>query len=168
MTIINQQMSCCFTGHRLIPKSIEDELNERLRNGVEYLYNNFGTRVFYSGGALGFDTLASEAVICCRKKHPDIQLVIVMPCKDQDKKWGIRDKLRYKKIKQAANDIICLSEHYFQGCMQERNRYLVDCSKVCICYLTEQTGGTAYTVKYAEDKGLTIFNLAKKRKEKIQ
>ena len=44
--------------------------------------------------------------------------------------------------------------------MLKRNRHLVDNSSVCICYLTESTGGTAYTVEYARKSGLTIVNLA--------
>ena len=43
--------------------------------------------------------------------------------------------------------------------MHKRNRYLVDNSSVCICYLTEATGGTAYTVDYAQTKNLTVINL---------
>jgi len=47
--------------------------------------------------------------------------------------------------------------------MHLRNRYMVDHSCTCICYLTETTGGTAYTVKYAREKGLHIFNIAKEK-----
>ena len=64
--------------------------------------------------------------------------------------------------------LVCLSERYYQGCMHERNRYMVDHSRVCICYLTERTGGTAYTVEYARSRGLKIFNLAKARKKADQ
>lgn len=44
--------------------------------------------------------------------------------------------------------------------MFKRNRHLVDCSSVCVCYLTKPSGGTAYTVKYAASGGLTIVNIA--------
>ena len=155
------ETACCFTGHRFIPEDIKASLVERLRNGVDYLYTHMNIKTFYAGGALGFDSLAAEAVIDSRKVRPDIRLVIVVPCKDQDKKWGIKDKIRYYQIKRAANDVICLSDHYYQGCMHQRNRFLVDHSAACICYLTKDTGGTAYTVGYAQNKGLKIFNLAR-------
>jgi len=45
--------------------------------------------------------------------------------------------------------------------MQRRNRYLVDHSGVCLCYLTQETGGTVYTVGYAGQKGLQVVNIAK-------
>ena len=35
--------------------------------------------------------------------------------------------------------------------------YLVDNSNVCVCYLTEDTGGTAYTVNYAIKSGLKVI-----------
>jgi len=43
---------------------------------------------------------------------------------------------------------------------QKRNRYLADHSGVCLCYLTQTTGGTAYTVGYAKQKGLAVVNIA--------
>ena len=47
-----------------------------------------------------------------------------------------------------------------QGCMYKRNRHLVDHSGICVCYLTKDSGGTAYTVRYARTHGLEIINLA--------
>ena len=44
--------------------------------------------------------------------------------------------------------------------MFERNRYLVDHSDICICYCASEEGGTAYTVHYAEQKGIPVVNLA--------
>ena len=160
MVSIDKNRTCSFTGHRAIPDGMTDYLFQRIKDGVNYLYFQ-GVRTFLNGGALGFDALAAEAVIERRKERPDIRLVIVAPCKDQDSKWGIKDKIRYYQIKRAADDVICLSDHYYRGCMHQRNRYLVDHSAACICYLTEDTGGTAYTVKYAQSKGLKIFNLAR-------
>ena len=45
--------------------------------------------------------------------------------------------------------------------MHVRNRALVDASNVCIAYMTDASrGGTAYTVRYAEKKGIPVYNLA--------
>lgn len=43
--------------------------------------------------------------------------------------------------------------------MFERNRHLVNNSGYLICYLREQSGGTFYTVCYAEQQGLEILRL---------
>lgn len=160
---IDRKSACCFTGHRVIPTEKAEELRRRVKDGIRYLCENMNITTYYAGGALGFDTLAAEAVIEYRKERPIIRLVIVMPCRDQAARWNMADKLRYERIKNAANEVICLSEQYHRDCMFERNRYLVDHSRVCICYLTKQTGGTAYTVKYARENGLRIFNIAREK-----
>ncbi len=155
-----KERSCCFSGHRNIPGEITDQLTQRLKDGVLYLNAKMGITTFYSGGAVGFDALASEAVLDCREQIHDIRLIIVMPCENQASRWNRESIKQYERINETADEVICLSDHYYNGCMHVRNRYLVDHSSVCICYLTGDTGGTAYTVKYARSKGLRIFNLA--------
>ena len=134
----------------------------RIKDGINYLYLQ-GVRTFLTGGALGFDALAAEAVIDSRREYKDIRLVVVTPCRDQTARWNAEQRARYERINTAADEVICLAEHYYRGCMHDRNRYMIDHSRVCICYLAEQTGGTAYTVGYARNKGLKVFNLAKPR-----
>ena len=92
--------------------------------------------------------------------HPGIRLVIVIPHKEQAKQWSVEEKTKHEHIKSSADEVICLAEHYYRGCMQRRNSYMVDRSSICICYLTQDTGGTAYTVKYARKQGLSVINLA--------
>ena len=157
------ESACCFTGYRILPAERMEELRRRLRAGILYLRDNMGITTFYAGGTLGFDSIAAEAVIAQREELKDIWLVVVMPCCDQAARWSAEQRARYEWINRAADEVICLSERYYQGCMHDRNRYMIDHSRVCICYLAEQTGGTAYTVEYARSKGLKIFNLAKAR-----
>ena len=59
-----------------------------------------------------------------------------------------------------ADEATYVSMSYDALCMQKRNRRLVDASDVCVCYLTDPTGGSAYTANYAKQKGLRIINLA--------
>ena len=44
-----------------------------------------------------------------------------------------------------------------ESCYYQRDRYLVDFSSVCLCYQYKNTGGTAYTVSYAREKGRKII-----------
>lgn len=150
--------ACCFTGHLAILASEIPRLCRRLRDGICYLHSR-GVTVYYAGGALGFDTLAAEAVLDCRSVFPDIQLAVVMPCRDQGKYWRREEIQKYEGILAQADRVVCLSEHYTKGCMQRRNRYLVEHSTYCICYLDRTSGGTAYTVYYAKNRGLTVYNL---------
>lgn len=153
--------ACCFTGHRLIPPQDEVMLRQKLYACINELHCAHAISTFYAGGALGFDTMAAQAVLKARDRYPDIRLVLVLPFEGQSKGWSEADRMIYAEIKVAADDVVCLAEHYFNGCMQQRNRFLVEHSSICVYYLTESTGGTAYTVKYAQKRGLAIYNLSK-------
>jgi uncharacterized phage-like protein YoqJ len=66
----------------------------------------------------------------------------------------IRNKslYRYFDILERADEIIYLSNHYYTGCMQKRNAYMVDRCDVLVCYLKKEKGGTAGTVSYCKRK----------------
>ncbi len=155
----NQKHSCCFTGHRRIRKENIPSINASLESEIEKMVLN-GVRHFYCGGAIGFDTLAEKAVFKLRKKYPDIKLLIAVPHRKQSSSFGEKEQQEYDEILSLADKVICLSEHYYSGCMYARNRFMVDNSNYCICYLNEKTGGTAYTVSYAQKQGLYIINIA--------
>jgi uncharacterized phage-like protein YoqJ len=151
--------TACFTGHRHLLQHKADTLSQLIDHAVTEAYEH-GYRQFLCGGALGFDTLAATRILSFRKKHPDIRLVLVIPCENQDFHWNKKDQTLYRKIREQADDVIILSPIYYQGCMQTRNRYMVDHSSLCICYLYSLRGGTAYTVRYAAFRNIEIVNLA--------
>ncbi len=142
-----------------MPEENLPEIAERLENAlialIEQDYCHFGV-----GGALGFDTLAAQTVLRLRERYPQIRLILVLPCRSQTGGWSQADIDIYEEIKRRADKVTYTSENYFRGCMQKRNRHLVDNSSICICYLTKPTGGTAYTVNYARRSGLRIINIA--------
>ncbi len=149
----------CFTGHRELSPLLFPFIKRKLKKTVEELIRN-GCLYFGAGGALGFDTLAAQTVLDLRMKNPQIKLILVLPCKSQADLWSQKDKEIYEDIKIQADKIIYTSEDYTKGCMHKRNRHLVDHSSVCVCYLSKQTGGTAYTVDYAIQKEVLVVNLA--------
>ncbi len=154
------QTTVCFTGHRIIPSEHLPWLRERLEKTVEELYA-CGYRTFLAGGALGFDTLAASAVLALKKQRcPELKLELMLPCADQTKCWKERDVRLYESILKQADKVTCMSERYYNGCMQARNRALVENSSVCVCYLTRNSGGTAQSVRMAKQKGLRLINLA--------
>lgn len=153
-----REHTCCFTGHRRIPQdkllAIRNHLKTAVMSAIEDGYIFFG-----SGGALGFDTLAAQTVLEMKKQYAQIRLILVLPCLSQAKYWREQDISEYERIKRSADKVVYTSHEYTYDCMYKRNRHLVDNSSLCICYLNEQSGGTAYTVKYAESRGLSIINL---------
>ena len=150
--------SCCFTGHRNIPQRKSRQIQERLRNEIVTAIQN-GYTFFYAGGAIGFDTMAAQAVLELKAQYPYIKLILVLPCVNQTDGWEQSDIDEYERIRVLADEVIYTSEEYKKGSMHKRNRYLVDHSSLCICYMTRKSGGTAYTVGYAENKGITIVNI---------
>ena len=153
-----RDQTACFTGHRdlsaysasKISSILEKELCKLIKDGYCY---------FGSGGALGFDTIAALTVIHLRENYPHIKLILVLPHEAQAKCWSYEDQEIYENIKRNANKIVYTAKDYYRGCMHKRNRHLVDYSSVCICFLSKQTGGTAYTVDYARKKGCKITNI---------
>ena len=118
-----------------------------------------GVLFYGAGGALGFDTIAAESVLELKEKYPQIKLILVLPCKDQTSGWYDSDVKKYNEILSRADKVVYTSERYYDGCMLKRNRYLVDNSGYCICYLKRNTGGTAYTVNYARQLGVFVYNI---------
>ena len=154
-----KNQTCCFTGHRKIPSDEYTDIAERTQEEIIKLINN-GYRYFGAGGAIGFDTLAAWIVLKLKSDYPHIRLILVLPCREQTRGWSEKDKKIYNQILDDADKVVYTSENYNRGCMFKRNRHLVNNSSVCICYLTEQSGGTAYTVKYAKTHGLRVINAA--------
>ena len=156
-----RERTACFTGHREISSfqsfTIRRKLKKTLPELIKQGYCYFGT-----GGALGFDTIAAQTVLDLRKKYPNIKLILVLPCVTQADRWNKNDREIYEYIKEQADKVVYISDQYTRGCMHKRNRHLVENSSVCICYLTQRTGGTAYTVNYALNKGLKVENIAEK------
>ena len=138
-----------------------DALARRLKTILVDLIEN-GYRYFGAGGALGFDTLAAQTVLDLKTSYPHIKLILVLPCLSQADSWSLHDQEIYENIKATADKVVYTFREYSKGCMHKRNRHLVDNSSACICYLTERTGGTAYTVEYAKRKNLLVFNAAEK------
>lgn len=154
---MENKSACFFTGNREI-EGDEKELIRRLNRFIEGV-RLLDVQNFLCGGARGFDLLAAECVLERRKQDKKIKLVLVQPFRDQTKGWEQTDIERYEQIKKQADEIVCLSEEYYKGCMHMRNRYLVDNAFYGIAYNRQEEGGTVYTLSYAEGKGRKVFRL---------
>lgn len=149
---------CIFTGHRDLPADRET-LRAVLRRHITALAAD-GFTDFLSGGAMGFDLLAAEAVLELRPVLPDIRLLMVLPCDNQDRAYPPEDKLRYRAALAQADLVRYTSHTYYKGCMLARDRVLAEAADFCLCWLTRSTGGTAYTVRQCALRDVPIRNLA--------
>ena len=154
----DQLRTACFSGHRFLPADKLPVIEESIRHSILTAYEA-GYRVFLCGCAIGFDTLAALQILRLKKEYPDIALHLVIPCENQSDKWSAGQKSTYLYLQKSADHTDTLSKMYYPGCMQVRNRFMVDRSSLCICYLNQVKGGTASTVRYALNRRLKIINL---------
>lgn len=127
-----KEKTCCFTGHRIIKEKEIDDLKIRLEQEIINLIEK-DVVFFVCGRALGFDTIVALTILKLKKV--------------------------YKNILSLSDRIICISDRYTSDCMLNRNRYMVNISYYCICYLRKNKSGTAYTVNYAKELNLQIVFL---------
>ena len=154
------EKTATFTGHRTIQNVDLPRLTERLEKTIADLISQ-GVVRFLSGGATGFDTMAATAVLAARNQHQAVKLCMVLPCSNQDERWKTADRLTYRHLLEIADEVFYVSEKpYFDGCMEQRNRYLIQNSSVCVAYMRRGRSGTSQTVRFAREHGLTVINLA--------
>lgn len=148
----------CFTGHRNIPYTVASRLPDLLEQVISELCAR-GATVFRAGGAMGFDTVAALKVLDMKERYPQIRLELILPCRNQTERWDEISRQTYAYILRKADSHRFLFDTYFDGCMLERDRRLVEGSDVCVAYCAQSRGGTAYTVTRALRAGLEIINL---------
>ncbi|MBR7032143.1 MAG: DUF1273 family protein [Clostridia bacterium] len=152
--------TCFFTGHRSVSSDSESALVAELDVVLRRLRFD-GFTDFVCGGAVGFDTLAACRVAAAARRDPGFRLILVLPCRDQTAMWRkTGDIALYQKLKGLASEIVYVRDFFDDGVMLERNRMMADMSSLCVAYYDgRRSGGTAYTVRYSEKKGIPVVNL---------
>lgn len=151
-------LTVCFTGHRNIAREDAVRLPALLDGTLTDLIGR-GATVFRAGGAIGFDTVAALKVLELRERYPHIRLELILPCRNQTEYWEGTAVRTYQYILKRADSHLFLFDTYFDGCMLERDRRLVEGSDVCVAYCNRSRGGTAYTFTQALRAGLEVINL---------
>ncbi|MBD5585657.1 MAG: DUF1273 domain-containing protein [Clostridia bacterium] len=146
---------CAFTGHRILQKDFDYNLLDK----VIFNLVSGGTKTFFCGMAMGFDLTCAESVLNLKKDNKNIELIAVVPCRNQEEKYPEKTRERYRRAIEKCDKIITLSEEYYDGCMFVRDRFLVDNCDVLISYQRRKKGGTSYTVNYAKSKDVNIIEL---------
>ena len=93
-----ESRTACFTGHRELPTDNLPEISKHLKDTLVTLIEQ-GYRYFGAGGALGFDTLATQVVLRLRERYPQIRLILVLPCFNQIRRWQQADVDIYEELK---------------------------------------------------------------------
>ena len=136
--------SCAFTGHRpgKLPWGENENdlrcvaLKAKLRAAVESAIHE-GMEHFICGMAEGCDLYFAETVLALKKHYPHVTLEAAIPCPTQADGW----------------------QSYTPGCMQRRNRYMVDHASLLIAVNDGLRGGTRSTIEYAFRRGVNVLDI---------
>ncbi len=159
----NKEKIVCFTGHR--PIKLPWGYNEEKENCIQFKKDlekvirneiNNGAEIFLTGMAEGFDMIAAEIVLKLIKEFPNIKIIAVIPCKNQEKKWNISQQERYWNIVNQCDKRIILSENITKECFNQRNMFMVQNSHSCIACWNGKPSGTGNTIRYAKEYSLKI------------
>ena len=156
---------CAFTGYR--PEKFpfgDNEADPRCEQLKQRIFCEIlrmtrdGVSVFMSGMARGVDLWAAEAVLQIQNVKPSqkIELWAIVPYDRQPLPWSAKERARYQHILEQAARVEYISHDYYNGCLQKRNRYMVDHATHLLAVYDGQPGGTASTIRYARKKGLEI------------
>ena len=158
--------SCAFTGHR--PGKLpwgEDEsdlrciaLKAKLRAAVESAIHE-GMEHFICGMAEGCDLYFAETVLVLKSTYPHVTLEAAIPCPSQADGWGEAQKSRYRDILARCDYETMVQQSYTPGCMQRRNRYMVDHASLLIAVNDGACGGTRSTIEYAFKRGVNVLDI---------
>jgi len=161
-----RQSACCFTGHRpsKLPWGTDESdvrcltLKAKLRAAAESAILE-GTEHFICGMAEGCDLYFCEIVLELKERYPQITLEAAIPCPSQADRWSAASRERYRGLLSRCDYETMVQAAYTPGCMQRRNRYMVDHASLLIAAHDGQPGGTRSTIEYALRRGLSIVDI---------
>lgn len=159
---LNPNITCAFTGRR--PSSLPWKYDEQsslclcARDSIRQLILDLyaqGYRNYIVGGAQGIDMLALEEVAALKLLYHELRLYAFRPGANQAERWPAHMQTRYQEGLAKCDGVLTLSPTCTTDAYYKRNREMVNVSTVLIAYWEgKQTGGTWYTLNYAQRKGL--------------
>ena len=139
---------CCFTGHR--PDKMElgkNEIKPLLEKAIDEAIAD-GYVTFITGMAMGTDIWAAEIVLERKKMNKDLHLICALPHPNFESRRSMTEKMKFNKILKNADLVKEINDHYFTGCYQVRNEWMVDRSNLVVAVFNGQKSGTKNTVDY--------------------
>lgn len=147
--------ACALTGHRELPQKFDkNQLYDRLEELIKKGYDTF-----FCGMAEGFDLIALECLRDLKEKY-HIYIEACVPYEGQELHFAPAERKKYRELLLWCDRKTVLFPGYRNGCFLVRNRYMVDCADTVLAYCVKTSGGTAYTVNYAREKGKEVEYLS--------
>ena len=167
--------ACCFSGHRPdklpcgynldspaaqpLKAALQAEIDRAVADGFD---------TFLCGMAQGVDTLAAQLILAMRERGMPLQLVAALPYPHQDARWPAAQRKTYRQllaqIPPALQFTVC--DSYTPYCMNGRNLWMVEHASRLIAVFDGSAGGTANTVRHAQDAHIDIICIHPKTLER--
>ncbi len=144
-------LRCALTGHRDLS---EDFDGEALRKALDELLEA-GYTTFCCGMARGFDLYALSYLVE-RKEAYHVCIEAYVPYIKQEDRYPEEERELYRKLITQCDVVHVCGKHYFRGVELVRDKQMVEKADLVLAYLRKDTGGTYYTVKYAEKAGIEV------------
>ena len=157
MIAFDEKKAIAFTGHRILEDDERDIFLVTKSCVERYIESGFDT--FFCGMATGFDLLSGELVVELKKSNAKLKLVACLPYDGCEKSYSSCDKASFRKILDAADEVVTLSKRYYNGCFHFRDKFMADNASVVIAYQVREKSGTGFTTSYAALSGKQILNV---------
>lgn len=142
--------ACTFFGHRECYR-LDSQV---LRQAIEELITQ-GVDTFYVGNQGQFDSMVYSYLKQFRKEHPYIRLCVVLA-------YLPTEKCEYDDM---ADTMYPEIEGHPKFAIEQRNRWMIDHSDYCICYINHTWGGAYKFAQLAKRYGKTVINLGSAKLE---
>lgn len=136
--------ACTFFGHR----ECYGLDKETLRQAVEALIRQ-GVDTFYVGNQGHFDGMVHSCLKQLRRAYPHIRFSVVLAYLPTGK----------RELEDLSDTLYPEIEGSPQFAIERRNRWMIDASDHCLCYLNHTWGGAFKFARQAKRRGLTVINL---------
>lgn len=158
--------AACIIGPLDLPPFADLFLQRRIRSVLQTLIDQ-GISEFMFALIPGFDYLVGKVLLTLMEKHPHICITIVRPPQD-DPSFAIRtvqEEHQFDQMMALARRLIFVSPHFYLDSPHAFERYSVEHCGACVTYCRHTRGKrrVAYGVDLARERGLTVYNLAKRK-----
>lgn len=136
--------ACTFFGHR----DCYELDSQVLRKTIEKLIAQ-GVDTFYVGNQGQFDSSVYSCLKQLRKRHPHIQVCVVLAYLPTEK----------NEYDDMADTMYPDIEGHPKFAIERRNRWMIDRSDYCICYINHTWGGAYKFARMAKRRSKTVINI---------